>query len=52
MLKNVSSLGSILNKMEQKSINGGSLSCQTDEECVISWNDPYAICHNGRCLPG
>ncbi|WP_299121170.1 hypothetical protein [uncultured Tenacibaculum sp.] len=52
MIKSVSNLGSILNRKEQKFINGGSLSCSTDKQCAVAWNDPYAICHRGRCLPG
>ncbi|XRE42724.1 hypothetical protein ACIVBQ_000928 [Tenacibaculum discolor] len=36
MLKNISNLGSVLNKSEQKSINGGWI---------------YVLCHNCEPLP-
>jgi hypothetical protein len=41
MLKNISNLGSILNKSEQKSINGGIASCTLN----YLWCPPGCVCY-------
>ena len=47
MLKNISNLGSLLNKSEQKSINGGKTS-----GCNLSylWCPPGCECHVDQVL--
>jgi len=47
MLKNVSNLGSVLNKTEQKSINGGGLVCcarSCDDNYCTAWAPSYLLC--------
>ena len=41
MLKNISKLGSVLNKSEQKSINGGKAPCTLN----YLWCPPGCKCH-------
>ncbi len=40
MLKNISNLGSVLNKSEQKNINGGSSNC-TPYKCWLRYGSPW-----------
>ena len=49
MLKNISNLGKILNKAEQKSINGGMGNCPTypADECISCGGYPAP---NGCCF--
>ena len=37
MLKSISNLGSILNKDEQKTINGGQIQCPPNHILVCNW---------------
>ncbi|QHI34876.1 hypothetical protein IMCC3317_02210 [Kordia antarctica] len=41
MLKNISNLGSVLNKSEQKSINGGKAKCTLN----YLWCPPGCVCY-------
>ncbi|MDP2541314.1 hypothetical protein [Tenacibaculum discolor] len=48
MLKNISNLGSVLNKQEQKSVNGG------DENCGVftrPCQEGYGFDENCNCIP-
>ena len=49
MLKKVSTLGTVLNKSEQKTINGGGHSelerCSQDSDCRIHW-----FCYGTVCV--
>lgn len=55
MLKNISNLGSVLNKAEQKTITGGTWVCRTILDVTICYDDginnsPSVCIENG--LPG
>ncbi|MDE1207150.1 hypothetical protein [Tenacibaculum larymnensis] len=48
MLKNISNLGSVLNKQEQQSINGGTTECRfLPHPC----DDHHEFDENCRCVP-
>ena len=55
-MKNLKNLGKTLSKNEQKMINGGSISCNSAEECgeapfdQIFYQAP--ACYNGFCTYG
>jgi hypothetical protein len=48
MLQSISSLGSILNKTEQESINGGRVGCKVIFDCPIGmvFSCRYCACVN------
>ncbi len=51
MLKNISNLGSVLNKSEQKFINGGDNSKQEELNCNDLDGPEYQCCiESSRCL--
>jgi len=45
MLKNISNLGSVLNKTEQQSINGNGPSLE-----ICNWLGDLVICKTGHCI--
>jgi hypothetical protein len=48
MKKSILNIGKALNKIEQKSINGGGFggSCNTNEDCPVNGH----ICNCGDCI--
>jgi hypothetical protein len=50
MKKSILNLGKALNKVEQKSINGGKAQCDRDHACgptetCVYYNSTYGICY-------
>lgn len=51
MLKNISNLGTIINKKKQKSIKGGGRPrCYTNLDCFIATGDFTDRCINNFCF--
>ncbi len=48
MLKNISNLGSVLNKSEQQSVNGGNNNCGV---FIRPCQEGYGFDENCRCIP-
>ncbi|WP_408025941.1 hypothetical protein [Tenacibaculum litoreum] len=48
MLKNISNLGTILNKTEKKNINGSDKGCNPFEVCDFDERYDYSLC---QCVP-